>query len=205
MPARPLDPHDDHVLLGRAAAGDLEAFATVYDQHHHRVFRFAYAMTGSRDAAGDVTQDVFVALLDQAGRYDPSRGRLSTYLYGIVRNLCRGRRRHLRRFESIDRDERRDGREDDVTACTTFADPVVEGELAALVRRALAHIPPRYREVIVLCDLHELSYAEAAVVVRSSVAGVRSRLHRGRQQLRLRLAPHVQASSGLPKPARCTP
>lgn len=196
------DPHDDDVtLLSGAAAGNLDAFAALYAKYQHVVFRFAYSMTGSKDAAEDVTQDVFVAVLDGAARYDPARARFSTYVYGIVRNLCRGRRRRTSRLEPL-------GAGDERTlalSSSPFVDRLAEAQQMAAVRRALARIPSRYREVIVLCDLHDLSYADAAAVVRASVPAVRSRLHRGREMLRSQLVVHVSPAPRVLRPARCAP
>jgi RNA polymerase sigma-70 factor (ECF subfamily) len=181
------EPHtpdeSESVLLARAAAGDLDAFGVIYRRYQQIVYRFARAMTGTTDAAEDVTQEVFIALLTEAGRYDPTRAGLSTYLYGIVRNLSRARLR---------RDSRRLSVENLVLGSHAFSteDPSLrleQDELVASMRRALVRLPSRYRELIVLCDLHGLSYQEAAVVVKSSVGAVRSRLHRGRQLLKLRL------------------
>ena len=175
----------DVALLGEATRGDLDAFATLYRRHQQRVFRFARAMTGSSDAAEDITQEVFVVLLTDAGRFDPARAAFTTYVYGIVRNLSRHRVRRERPGPSLD-ELLREGRD-----VNSDEDPskLVEGvELAGAVRRALLSLPSRYRELIVLCDLHDLSYEDAAAVVGASVGAVRSRLHKGRQLLRLRLA-----------------
>lgn len=173
----------DSLLLERAAAGDAEAFGALYSRYQHIIYRFARAMIGSADAAEDIAQEVFVALLHDAGRYDPARAAFSTYLYGIVRNLSRARLRRDRRRMSV---------ETVGIACDDIAshDPstnIEREELVASMRRALAQLPSRNRELIVLCDLHGLSYQEAAVVVNASVGAVRSRLHRGRQLLKLRL------------------
>jgi RNA polymerase sigma-70 factor, ECF subfamily len=175
----------DVALLAEATGGDLEAFATLYRRHQQRVYRFARTMTGSGDAAEDITQEVFVVLLTDAARFDPARAAFTTYVYGIVRNLSRHRVRRERPGPSVE-DLLRDGRDFD-----SDDDPsrLVEGaQLAGAVRRALASLPSRYRELIVLCDLHDLSYEDAAQVVGATVAAVRSRLHKGRQLLRLRLA-----------------
>jgi RNA polymerase sigma-70 factor (ECF subfamily) len=175
----------DVALLDDATRGDLDAFSTLYRRHQQRVFRFARAMTGSNDAAEDITQEVFVVLLTNAGRFDSTRAAFTTYVYGIVRNLSRHRVRRERPTISVD-DVLLDGRDIDLAE-----DPskLVEGaELAGAVRRALLALPSRYRELIVLCDLHDLSYEDAAAVVKASVPAVRSRLHKGRQLLRLRLA-----------------
>ncbi|MET0429565.1 MAG: sigma-70 family RNA polymerase sigma factor, partial [Microvirga sp.] len=103
----------DVALLGDATRGDLDAFATLYRRHQQRVFRFARAMTGSNDAAEDITQEVFVVLLTDAGRFDPARAAFTTYVYGIVRNMSRHRVRRERPAVPVD-DLMRDGRDIDV-------------------------------------------------------------------------------------------
>jgi len=198
----PRDPKEsDRELLQRAAAGDLEAFAAIYRRYQQIVYRFARAMTGSSDAAEDVTQEVFVGLIADIARYDPERAAFTTYLYGIVRNVSRDRLRRDRRAVPIDAVAlvwREESPADDPLECLENA------QLAAVIRKALGRLPSRYREVIVLCDLHGLSYDEAALVVGASVGAVRSRLHRGRQLLRLRLARVAPAQSRRQmNPARC--
>jgi RNA polymerase sigma-70 factor (ECF subfamily) len=191
----------DRDLLRAACGGDLEAFAALYGRYQHVVYRFARAMTGCADAAEDVTQDVFVALIADLPRYDASRAAFGTYLYGIVRNLSRDRLRRERRRLSLH------GLSLIGSEPSYVADPaggLEDAQRAAAVRRALGKLPSRYRELIILCDLHGLSYSEAAAVVGTSVPAVRSRLHRGRHLLRLRLG-HVavMTPSAHMHPARC--
>jgi RNA polymerase sigma-70 factor (ECF subfamily) len=190
----------DSALLDLATAGDLDAFAALYRRYQQVVYRFARAMTGSADAAEDITQEVFIALLTQAGRYDPERAAFATYLYGMVRNLSRARLRRESRRLSVETFVLggTESREDDP------ASRIENDETVTAVRRALGRLPSRYRELIVLCDLHGLSYQEAAVVVEASVPAVRSRLHRGRQLLKLRFANSSQVTpTRAMHPARC--
>jgi RNA polymerase sigma-70 factor, ECF subfamily len=185
----PLEPPDKDVLA-RAAGGDAGAFAAVYQHYQHVVYRFALAMAGSRDSAEDIAQEVFVTLFRDLGRYDPGRASFTTYLYGIVRNLSRERLRRDRRLLSL-------------AAISLGARESIEvdpfdaidgAQTAASMREALRQLPPRYRELIVMCDLHGLSYADAAKVVKSSIPAVRSRLHRGRNRLRDEWSKIVNAS-----------
>jgi RNA polymerase sigma-70 factor, ECF subfamily len=173
----------EYELLRRAAAGERRAFELVYHRYQQVVYRFARAMTGCRDAAEDVTQEVFIALIKELPRYDPARAGFTTYLYGIARNLSRARWRRTQRrlaLEAIGLERRR-------TSDGPF-ELIERAQVALQVQRALRGLPLRYREVIVLCDLHGLAYAEAALVVRSSVGGVRARLHRARHLLRRKLS-----------------
>jgi RNA polymerase sigma-70 factor (ECF subfamily) len=175
----------DADLVERASAGDTEAFGAIFERYQQLVYRFARAMTGSPDAAEDVTQEVFVVLIRELRRYRPDRAMLSTYLYGIARNVSRDRLRRDRRLLSFLT------RTVLLTAGLQSDDPfssVAAAEAGTEVRRALAQIPVKHREVVVLCDLHGLSYAEAGTVLRITTAAVRARLHRGRHLLRQRLA-----------------
>lgn len=191
----------DSSLIHRASTGDTEAFALLYRRYQHVAFRFACSMTGSAAAAEDVTQEVFVAVFRDLTKYDAARASFSTYLYGIVRNLSRERLRRERRFLSLSGlpslGERETYRHDP-------SDAIEDAQLSAQVRHALNRLPSRYREVVILCDLHSLSYADAAAVVGTTSAAVRSRLHRGRQLLRRYLArvaqPHARRSH---TPERC--
>jgi RNA polymerase sigma factor (sigma-70 family) len=177
-------PIADTDLVQRAAAGDKEAFGALFERYQDLVYRFARAMLGSPDAAEDVTQEVFVVLIRELHRYRPERALLSTYLYGIARNVSRDRLRRDRRLLSFLT------RGVTLSTGTEPGDPfasVATAEIGAEVRRALARIPVKHREVVVLCDLHGLSYAEVGGVLRITTAAVRARLHRGRHLLRQRL------------------
>jgi len=77
---------DDHRLLKRALDGDEAAFTDFYRRRQSEVYRFAFHMTGSESAAEDVTQETFLAVLNTGGRFDPDRGTLLSFLYGIARN-----------------------------------------------------------------------------------------------------------------------
>jgi RNA polymerase sigma-70 factor (ECF subfamily) len=180
----------DADLVRRAAAGDRESFGAIFERYHHVVYRFARAMTDSADAAEDVTQEVFVVLIRELRRYEPERAALSTYLYGIARNMSRDRVRREGRFQSLF-----------ALGATRREDTLDAGPfelLAAIetgveVRRALKRLPVKYREVVILCDLHELSYAEVATIVDASTSAVRSRLHRARHLLRQHLSRPARA------------
>jgi RNA polymerase sigma factor (sigma-70 family) len=177
---------DDVDLVRRAAAGDTNAFGVIFERYQHVVYRFARAMTGSPDLAEDVAQEVFVILMQELKRYDPDRATLSTYLYGVARNVSRDRLRRQRRlllFWSPDLTQ-----PDETPRADPFQRMVTE-ETGGEIRRALARVPVKLREVVILCDLHDLSYADAGTALGISTHAVRSRLHRGRQLLRRRLSP----------------
>jgi RNA polymerase sigma-70 factor (ECF subfamily) len=165
-------------LMRQTAAGDREAFAALYRRHHATVYRFARLMTGSEALAEDIVQEVFLVIMRNAARYDASRSTLATYLYGVARHQTRRRLSRERRFVGLDETagHERGAVSDDQAA-------LVRRDDLQRLRRAILSLPSRYREVVVLCDLHDLSYAEAAVTIGCAVGTVRSRLHRARQLL----------------------
>jgi RNA polymerase sigma-70 factor (ECF subfamily) len=142
-------------------------------------------MGGSKDAAEDITQEVFVVLAQGRCRFDARLGTLSTYLYGIARNLVR---RRLRRaslrpevaLTVLDEPAAAGGLP---AACQDPVDRLERSEGLRLLRRAILALPFRHREVIVLCELNELTYEQAARVVGCPVGTVRSRLSRARRAL----------------------
>ena len=183
MTAASSNPAQDHELVARMCGGDRAAFEELFKRYRSLVYRFARQMSGSHDTADDVTQDVFIALMEQGARFDPSRASLRTYLYGMSRHLV------LQRFKrSAVRRERSSGLlgEDDARSPAVDSDPGADLDRRTAVerlRRAVLALPLRYREVVVLCDLNELTYEEAACVVGCPVGTVRSRLSRARKVL----------------------
>ena len=132
-----------------------------------------------------------MALMREAGRYDAARGSLAAYLYGIARHHVLRALERERPFVPIDEAAAEGAPSDEHTAAhETLLDELARGETIDRVRQAVLALPPHYREVVVLCELHEMSYTEAAAVMGCAVGTVRSRLHRARAMLieRLRAA-----------------
>ena len=167
-------------LIARVARGDREAFALLYRHCRPDVYRFAVHMCGSAALAEDVVQEVFLAVIAEAGRYRPGRSAVVPWLLGIARNHVR-RSRHRRPVLPLPADESDDGRRLAIER-DPIADLTGQRRQAALAR-ALHDLPGRYREAIVLCDLQELSYEAAAAILGCAIGTVRSRLHRGRTWL----------------------
>lgn len=165
----------DEQLLRWSATGDEEAFAALYRRRQGGVYRFALHFSGRPDIAEEVTQEVFLTLIREPDRFDASRGSLSSFLLGVARN-------HLLRL--LDRD-RCYVPVDEETSESSAEDGNILGRLTreeaiGAVRQAVLTLPHAYREAVVLCDLEEVSYAEAAQLLGIPVGTVRSRLNRAR-------------------------
>jgi len=172
-------PDTDDDLLLRMRHGDQEAFVSLYRRRQGPIYRFAMHMSGSAHTAEDVTQEVFLALIREDCGYDPARGSLSAYLFGIARKLV------LRQLEKGRADLPLEFPADDSARPSMAApdNPLVDlthKETIESLRKAVLALPRRYREVVVLCDLEELDYADAAVTLGCPIGTVRSRLHRAR-------------------------
>ena len=171
----------DGELLRRSAAGEEAAFTALYRRFHGSIYRFAHHMSGCRSTAEEVTQEVFLALIRQGGDVDTERP-LVAWLLGVARNHVLKRRHGDSRYQSLASD----------AAIEPVAEPdqleeLTRHESIDKLRRAVLALPPRYREVVVLCELEEMSYEEAARVLGCATGTVRSRLHRARALLTGRL------------------
>ena len=189
MSMPPHDPHAENQLLARIKQGDDAAFAAAYRKHKDAVYRFALLYCGAPAVAADITQDAFLHFIAHPNQYDPTRGTIGAWLCGIARNLARKHFGH--REDATDpADLADDARLDDSRVDhDTPLERVLRNEAAEEVRRAVAAIAPHYRDVLILCELSELSYAETAQVCGIDIGTVRSRLSRARAQLARRLAP----------------
>ena len=177
------NPNDDD-LLRRMQEGDEAAFTALYRRWQGPIYRFALRMSGRMPVAEDVTQETFMTLLAGGEGFDASRGSLTGYLFGIARHRVLHRLERERAYVPIEGEDRDGDARRDL--------PASEGDpLAALARRerieqvrdAVLSLPVHYREAVVLCDLHLLTYGEAATALGCAVGTVRSRLHRGRELL----------------------
>ena len=197
----------DDGLLRRMMAGDEDAFTLLYRRRHPSIFRFALHMSGNVAVAEDVTQEVFMTLIRAAKRFDPARGSLAGFLLGVARNHLRKRWEQDRRSVPLaeDADElghtlcrpagfdngngngnasiSGNGNGSATSAFQNSHDLFASLETVRRVRQAIQTLPGNYREAVVLCDLIEMSYEEAAEALDCPVGTVRSRLHRARALL----------------------
>jgi RNA polymerase sigma-70 factor (ECF subfamily) len=174
-------------LLRLTAAGDEEAFRVLYRRFQGPVYRFALHMGDGTAVAEDVTQEVFMTLIEKRSRFDASRGSLRAYLIGIARHLLLRRFERDRKLVPFPDAESPDGAPapapDNHSLPSVPPPDPVRGEKIERVRQAVQSLPHDYREAVVLCELEELGYEEAAEVLGCPVGTLRSRLHRARALL----------------------
>ncbi len=181
-------------LVERLKRRDESAFLQLYDRHRRSVYWFLVHMTGSVAVAEDLTQGVFVAVLEKIGsgtidQFDPGKGALEGYLLGIARNLAREEHRKTHRFASLEsvfetpeweRFLDKFCCENQIQNAETLL--TAQSDLK-LLYGAILDLPHPYRETIVLCSLQEKSYQQAAAILQCSEGTVASRLHRAKALL----------------------
>lgn len=177
MPGDDAGDDPDLDLVRRAGEGDGNACAALVDRHLPRMMAMAGRMLGSRTEAEDVAQEVFLRIWRHAADWKPGRARFSTWMYRVAMNLCHDR---LRRRREVDLDEAGDPADE----APGPGQGLQRSRVSERVERALAELPERQRQAIVLCHYEELGNIEAAAVMEVGVEALESLLSRGRRKLR---------------------
>jgi len=192
----------DEQLLAQALAGDEDAFTVLYRRRQGPIFRFALHMSGSSQIAEEVTQEVFLFLLQRGHDFDAERGALGAFLFGVARNYVR---RALER--SYPEQVLGSPVEEESESLMVESDPsegIARRQTSTAVWKAVLSLPSHYREVVVLCDLQEMSYADAAEAAGCAIGTIRSRLHRAHDMLSKKLQRSAAAAPGISSvAARC--
>jgi len=178
----------DQELVAKIVAGDKQAFAQIIDRFSSRIYRLAYRMCGSAMDAEDLTQEIFLAIYRSLPSFRGDSA-LSTWVYRVAMNHCVDfQRRH--RPETLSLDEQL------VVVTNRWCDNPQEAlskeELGRQIEEALARLAPHHREVVILHELHGLTYAEVAKVLQIPVGTVKSRLSNAFRQLRELLRDYVE-------------
>lgn len=190
------DPTEDLTLLAEMRCGNAVAFERLYRRHQGSLYRFALLRCGSADAAADIVQEIFLALLNNTLKFDPARGVLQGFLFGVARNLLLKQHEAGRRTVSTNRIPDNDDIDEDIAdSAVGPLEQLLANESAESVRTALLQIPPHYRDVLILYEMHDLTYVDIAQVCGIDVGTVRSRLSRARARLHSLLRDQLEPRS----------
>lgn len=180
----------DSELAQRIAAGDASALEFVYTRESARVYRYALAMSHNATLAADVMQEVFVQFATKPQGFDASRGPLQAYLVGIARHQVLAAWVHEGRHSSLDAMNEDSGEQELKTPATEeateWAEPgqlMVQRQTHEQLMSAIAQLPAPFREALVLVELQERPYAEAAAIAGIELNTLRTRLHRAKAKL----------------------
>lgn len=185
---------DDPVFIEKLRAGDAAAFETLVDRHSGDIYGLLHRLTENAEEAADLTQDTFLKALRSIKGFRGDAG-LKTWLFRIAINESRNRFRWWKRrrkdttisLDALIGDSER-------TVSDTLADGGVSPEDTALanereyaLQAALLDVADVYREAVILCDIEDFSYEETAIALGIGIGTVKSRISRGREELRKRL------------------
>lgn len=178
----------DEELIAEFQNGSLKAFELLVARFKDPLMNFIYRFLGDYDECDDIVQETFIRVYRKKHSYRP-QARFSTWIYTIASNLAktRIRQRDRRGLLSLSRLWRRDDEESEAEIPDTryAADQRVESSIKQeRIQKALETIPARYREVVILRDIQELSYEEISEVSGLNIGTVKSRINRGRTMLR---------------------
>ena len=180
--------HADDGAILHASCAEPARFEAIFARHHDRIWRYL-ARLGGPACADELASEVFLVAFARRATYEPARGSVSSWLYGIATNLARTRaRREGRAARAVCRLASETGAAVAAAGRTRTEDPTEIGDELARVRAALDLLPAAHREVLVLYAWEELPYQELARVLGVEVGTVRSRLARARAGLRELLA-----------------
>lgn len=188
---------DDHQLLAATLTGDETAFLELTRRYRNQITNYVYRMLDDYDRAVDLTQETFVRVWVNAGRYQATYS-FSTYIYKIAHNLAiselrqRKRRRTIQLptyFSAKDNEEMEVEIEDRKQLLAE--DVMIGDERRRAVSRAIASLPEKYRGALVLCDIEEKSYDEISEVLGLPVGTVKSRINRARNLLKEKLRDYL--------------
>ncbi len=180
-------PLEDQELLRQLSKGKETAFTALYERYQGPVYRFALHMSGNAATAEEVTQEVFMLLIGNPKGYNAEKGSVGGYLFGIARHLTR-RVLQRSRLDMPIEEEWLDTGDAGFTSDLDVLAELSNSELLEYLRKAVLALPEQYREVVALCDLEEMSYANAAALLECSQGTVASRLHRARTMLKTKLS-----------------
>ncbi|WP_046216177.1 RNA polymerase sigma factor SigW [Paenibacillus wulumuqiensis] len=180
----------DTRLVKLALKGDQRAFAEIVDLYKDKIFHLGYRMLSNRHEAEDVVQETFLRVYKSLDRYDPKQ-KFSTWIYRIATNLCIDRLRKRKPSFSLDA-ELNDQDNTDGYALIPGDERTPESEYLLtetqqLIHQAIDSLPDKYKTVMILRYLQELSLQEISDVMDMPVTTIKTRVHRGREFLRKKL------------------
>ena len=186
---------EESLFIEKLRSGDETAFETLVDRYTRDIFALLFRLTGNAEDAGDLTQETFIRVLRSVRHFRGESG-IRTWLFRIAINESRNRFRWWKRRKrelTISLDGLAGG-SSGRAVWETLRDDSTSPEDAALsrereqaLRAALGSISESYREAVVLCDIEGLSYEETALATGVGIGTVKSRISRGREELRIRL------------------
>jgi len=194
----PVQTDPDAALMLRARRGDRAAFSELVEKYKQPVVNFIFRTLRDEAESEDLAQNVFLQAYKSRARYKQT-AKFSTWLFTIARNLCLNELRRRSRHPAESLDEAHAEHEDlprqqfEDKQIVSAPEKLLHGELEEKIEEALAELPENQRSAILLCRQEELSYEEIAKILKCSLSATKSLIHRGRETLKEKLKPYLQA------------
>ena len=178
----------DEELLSRVVDGDIDFFDEIVYRYKDRLFNFVYRFVGGREAAEDIVQETFLRVFRKRREYR-ALANFSTWIFTIAGNLAKSELRRRKRWKFLYIDKEEEGeRKMELPDNSWRPDNVTQSVLAEeTILEAIDSLPPKYRDVVILRDVQNMSYQEIADIVGCPVGTVKSRVNRGRLKLQSKL------------------
>lgn len=184
-----------HQLIQKALNGDAGAFGEIYLTLRGSIYGFAYRMLRETSLAEDVTQEAFMFLLNNPHRFDSERGELLPFLCGVARiKIVQHLRKHSTKFEFYEEDLTKFDELD--SFARNPLEILLNEELSEKIEKIIDNLPPVQREVLILREIENLTYAEIAEITDTELGQVKIRLHRARKSLANELRPYLAGGKG---------
>lgn len=179
---------DEGWLIKQAQKGDNKAFELLIDEHFKKIYNIAYRLSGNEADASDMTQEVLIKIFRHIGTFN-GNSKFSTWVYRVATNTCLDELKKIRRRNAYSLDAEIDTGDSEVAVQvrdeSSSPDIAAEQkELSATVGKAIKRLSPDHSAVVILRDIQGMSYEEVAKILNCSVGTVKSRLNRGRAQLK---------------------
>ena len=184
-----MSPINDIEIINRVLEGDKSAFAEIIKQYQNMVFRYVYYQFGNYDEALDITQDIFITVMEALNSFR-QESKFSTWLYSIMVNHCKNYKKKNSRYSTVPLKVFRGEEEVDLQLQDTRENPeerIINEDSLRILKEEINKLPDDFREILTLRDIEGLSYNEISDILGINLSNVKVRIHRGREYLKNRL------------------
>lgn len=184
-------PHNEDIeIIEKVLSGNTEAYSRIIEKYKQMVFRYAYSKFNNYDDAEDITQDIFIMVLEALKSFR-KESKFSTWLYSIMVNYCKNYRNKARKRRSeVALNGTRGDDDYDIQIVDDRENPENEtilNDSLRIMREEIKELPADYRDILILRDIQGLSYNEVSEILNINLSNVKVRIHRGRELLKNRL------------------
>lgn len=180
---------NDLEIIDRVLAGDIQAFSAIIEKYQNMVFRYVYSQFNNYDEAMDITQEIFIMVIEALPGFR-KESKFSTWLYSIMVNYCKNQRKKQSRYSTVPLNIVRDDNEYDIQIPDERENPeeqVIRDESLRIIKEEIQLLPDDYREILVMRDVQGMSYNDISDILDIGLSNVKVRIHRGRELLKNRL------------------